>query len=303
LLLPSDAENLVYYAGMICSIYGYILAFLGVLGAVLKRAPLHASLDQEQSRPAAIVGGMLLGMAINIVLRLPSPAGASLAENILCNCIMLFILSPVALYWYAGHCQEHFIIKNALPDDAKRGTEKRFRKTLHIFMLGPCFAVLGFYFNRLEWIAAASGVPYTATAYVLVLSILAAPLVQALGVPRGRALDVATLACIVAPFVGIGFMHYLPAGPHVLLLAVPAPLGLGIVMDRAIRQTALEHADNVDVAIILGWMVSIASILGSNVLALLVFLPYAGIIVMAPLLAYVVMNAITTWKRGREVTL
>ncbi|MEX2680674.1 MAG: hypothetical protein Q6373_003690 [Candidatus Sigynarchaeota archaeon] len=301
LLMPSDAENLGYYAGMICGIFGYSLAFLGVLGAVLTRSPLNVSQDQEKTRPSAIAGGTLLGMAMNIVLRLPSPVGASIAENILCNCMLFLVFSSVALYWYKGHHQEHNILKNVLPADTKRGKAKKFRKTLHIFMLGPCFAVLGFYFNRPEWIAAAAGMPYTATAYVLVLSILVAPLVRALGVFRKQARDVVTLACIAASFVGIGFMHFLPAGPYLLILIVPTPFGLGLIIDRAISQTALERADNVDITIILAWMVSLASILGSNVLSLLIFIPYAGIIVMAPLVLYTAIDAINTIKRGSEV--
>jgi hypothetical protein len=210
-------------------------------------------------------------------------------------------MSFVALYWYAGHRREHNILKEALPGDVKRGKEKRFRKTLHLFMLGPCFAVLGFYFNRPEWIAAASGIPYTTVAYILVLAMLVAPLVRSLGVLKEQVVDIIALACIVASFVGIGFMHYLPVGPYVLVLVVPAPFGLGIVLDRAIRFSALERADNIDVTIILAWMVALCGILGSIVLVLLLFVPYAGIIIMALLLAYVAINVLISRKRGKEV--
>ncbi len=301
LLLPSDPENVIYYIGMTCSIFGYLMVFLGGLGAALKRIPIHVSPEQENAQPAAIVGGILLGMAVNVALRLPNPASTSLTENILCNCLLLFVLSSVALFWYAGHRQDHNIIKDAMPADTRRGKEKRFRKTLHLFMLGPCFAILGFYFNRPEWIAAVSGVSYTTTVYVLVLSILAAPLVLSLGLLKGQVLDIIALACIAASFVGLGLMHYLPVGPHVLVLVIPAPFGLGIVMDSAIRETAQERADNVDITIILGWMVSIFGIIGSYLLILLLFMPYAGIITMAPLLAYVAINTFIDMRHRKEV--
>jgi hypothetical protein len=301
LLLPSDPQNVVYYAGMICSIFGYLLVFLGVLGAALKRTSIPDMPDPAKNLPGTIVGGVLLGMAANIALRLPNPAGFSLAENVLCNALVLFILSSVALYWYAGHRREHNVLKDALPADAKRGKEKRFRKTLHLFMLGPCFAVLGFYFNRPEWIAAVSGIPYTTVAYILVLAMLVAPLVRSLGMLKEQMADIIALACIVASFIGIGFMHYLPVGPYVLLLVVPAPFGLSIVLDRAIRFSALERADNIDVTIILAWMVALCGILGSNVLSLLLFVPYAGVIIMALLLAYAAIYTLIVRKRGKEV--
>jgi hypothetical protein len=301
LILPSDPLNVVYYLGMICSVFGYLMVFLGVLGAALKRTQLNDIPEPVKHLPEAIASGVMLGMAMNIALRLPNPAGISLAENVLCNTLLLFALSFVALYWYAEHRREHNVLKDALPADAKRGNEKRFRKTLHLFMLGPCFAVLGFYFNRPEWIAAASGIPYTATAFILVLSILAVPLVRSLGVLKEQMVETIALVCVTASFVGIGFMHYLPVGPYVLLLVVPAPFGLGIVLDRAIGASALERADNIDVTIILAWMVALCGILGSNVLGLLVFVPYAGIIIMAPLLAYVAINALVARKRGKGV--
>jgi hypothetical protein len=301
LLLPSDPQNLIYYTGMICSVFGYALSFLGLLGAALKRTGLVNVPEPDKTLPAAIAGGVLLGMATNLALRLPNPAGISLAENVLVNVVLLFVLALVSLYWYAGHHRERNILRESLPADAKRGKEKRFRKTLHLFMLGPCFAILGFYFNRPEWIAAASGVPYTVTAYVLVLAILIAPLVRSLGVLKDRVVDMIALACITLSFVGLGFMHYLPAGPHVLVLVVPAPFGLGIVLDRAIRFSSLERADNIDITIIFAWMVALAGIMGSNVIMLLLFVPYAGTIIMAVPLAYIAINLVVATKRGKGV--
>ncbi|NMC07935.1 MAG: hypothetical protein GYA24_22200 [Candidatus Lokiarchaeota archaeon] len=301
LLLPSDPANLIYYTGMTCSVIGYAIAFLGMLGSVLKRAPVPDVAGPGTSQPAAIVGGTFLGMAMNLGLRLPTPAGVSLVENVLVNLLMLFMLALVALYWYGGHRREHNILKDALPGDTKRGKEKRFRKTLHIFMVGPCFAVLGFYFNRPEWVSAASGLPYIVTAYVLVLAMLVVPLLRSAGVLPERHAGVVALACLAASLVGLGFMHYLPAGPHVLVLVVPAPLGLGIVLDRALRLASSERADNIDITIILAWMVALAGILVSNVIMLLVFVPYAGAIIMAIPLAYMVICMLVDRKCLPEV--
>ncbi|MBN2152361.1 MAG: hypothetical protein JW839_12995, partial [Candidatus Lokiarchaeota archaeon] len=120
-----------------------------------------------------------------------------------------------------------------------------------------------------------------------------------LGVLKERVLDVVTLACLAAAFVGIGFMYYMPPGTYLIALIVPAPFGMGVVVDRAIRYSAREHADNIDITIILCWIVALLSILASNLLILYFFLPYTGIIAMAPLLAYFTIDTI---NRRREVT-
>ncbi|MBN2150261.1 MAG: hypothetical protein JW839_02325, partial [Candidatus Lokiarchaeota archaeon] len=151
LLTPSDPERLLYFTGMGLSTAGYLLAFLGLFGATLKGTKVRDLGDAGRQLQKLLVGGVLLGMAANVALRLPNPAGMNLVEDVLFNVILLVAFTIVALYWYAGHDREHNILKDPLPTDMKRGKEKRFRKTVHLFMLCPCFAILGFYFNRPEW--------------------------------------------------------------------------------------------------------------------------------------------------------
>nr|MDO8109277.1 hypothetical protein [Candidatus Sigynarchaeota archaeon] len=295
LIIPMDPANIIYYAGMLCGIYGNVMLMLGMLGATFKKVHVHSIQDKDATMPALVVSGLFAGVALNVILRFP---GIDVAENQVANYVLITILLASAMVWYTNIEKKHPIRKN-LDQIAgfKRKKDKRFRKTAHLFMLGPSFAILGFYFNRYEWLSAATGLTNIVLGYILIIAILMAPLIHTLCAGSDRAIEICGMACTSLAFVGIGLMLYLPTGLYMLVFIVPAPLGIYITINRVIRLTGREHANNVDITIIVAWMLGLLGMIGPALLTLLVFVPYAGIIIIAPLVAYWIIHLAVNGKK------
>ncbi len=295
LVVPSDQQNIVYFCGMTLLILGHALVFTGMLGFIFKNITVQGRGNGRELHTTAIIAGMMLGFGMNIVTRMP---GVQLAETMLVNTFFSGLLVVFTITWYVLVDKKHNIIKNLDETEGfNAGKEKRFGKTLHVLLLGPCVAVLGFTFNRYEWLAAITGLPYWATAYVSFLSIMLAPIIGVLASRHEKGRDILVVALLAMASIGVGLSQVIQAPWLVLAGMLVAPAALFMAMLQNIKLARQERVNNIDITFILTWIISISSIITLAVLSLLVFFPYATFVVFSPVLAQEIVRLARSRRR------
>ncbi|MHA1681063.1 MAG: hypothetical protein ACTSUE_08645 [Promethearchaeota archaeon] len=298
LLEPGNLDNNhMYYAGMISLIFGQVMLFVGLIAANFKHVKLKGELAvKPEEQWMATIGGIIVGFALNVVSR---SSGIEISENITFN-IFLAIGFLVALAsWFPQFQKVHNVLKNIHPDRVKKNKGTRnFRKTLHLLVLAPCFCVMGFIFNRFEWIATALQVNYNMAGIMVAASISASPLVMMLLGKNQDMKDMLGLICLCLGIVGLGFMYFLPSGIYLGLFIFPVPIGIYNAFERVFRLTGRVHVRNIDISIILAWIVIMFSLLVTTLLNFLFLFPWVNLILLSIPIAHAVINQYITTKKG-----
>ena len=298
LLLPSDPENISYYAGMISGIFGQILLFLGIFSMIFKDIKFKDKSIKQDYLTASILSGIFLGFAINITLRMP---GLALSENILMNGLFIILLVIACYTWVENIELKHKILKNfEQTRNLKRGNEKKFRKSLHLLILGPCIAILGFTLNRYEWLSAFLDFDYFLTGYFCLLSILISPIIFILTRNKMQRANIG-LSCNILAFIFLGFMNFLPSGKYYIGILIMIPTGLFFTILEAIDYARDASINNIDISLISTWIVCLASIITLAMLSLLVFFPFTYMILFGILLGYNLLNYWNKKHRTKEI--
>ncbi|MFX0101652.1 MAG: hypothetical protein ACFFCS_18960 [Candidatus Hodarchaeota archaeon] len=286
-LIPSDPDYIIYNTWMAISFIGQGFTFYGMLGFLMKDVKIKNFPEGTGKMKEYFTFGLFLGVALNLILR-----AIELNEGIVTNIILILVFSSTAVIWYQGVDKKHCILKNLdQTREYNRGKGKKFSKALNLFTIGPIIGIFSFHYNKPELVSAVSLVDYSTTVYWIILGLLVSPLIHHLlrNVDE-KVMNFLRFIMSVTTFLVFGLMYYVPRGVYLLVFIVILPFAMCFLIDGALTIARNVKVNNVDIAIILTYIIVILSIIVTVALAIYFFVPYVQLILSAILLTYEVMH-------------
>ncbi len=290
LLIP-DETLFWYYVAMILLCGGMPPFLVGLIGTYM----YPTELEGDQSPPKILVfslfSGLILATSLSLLLRAP---GLELMEQP-AVVIVLVLVDVVSFYRWSVLFPRGRSVRSDSPPNAKKTPfppHSRLR-SLVILVLVPAFFYLINIFDRPEWIAVTTQVPYGWTSYVIALSLVGGGLCASIS-PTKQFLNILSILLNGMGFLGLGLMFYLPSGPYLLIFAAGGAAGIAILL----VQLFYWWQNNREIRPHFALFLAVLSLLvGSSVfftLRFLYYMPYLPTILSGVVLSTVIWYQITS---------
>ncbi|MHA1848464.1 MAG: hypothetical protein ACTSYS_17030 [Promethearchaeota archaeon] len=297
LIFPASSKNLEYYIGMDLSILGTLLSLLGLFGIVFKDLKLNSGPATSGFSISSIAVGFIIGFVLNVSLRMP---GIELSENPIFNMMIVVVFLISGVKWYDSVELKRKLLKNVeFSKELKRKGEKKFRKSLHLLMLGPIFGIFGNIYNRYEYFADITDLGYFLVGYTLVLAFLGG-LVLVLALRDKQPVgDYLGIGAALLGLLGIGFRYFMPKGNYFLIFVI-VPIFSGIVLiEKVIEKAKLARINNVDISTILAWIMVVVALFFVYSLNLLLLFPFSEAIMFSLIAIYLAVELLSRIRHSK----